>query len=266
MQHHINAEWLGLLESVLNYGEDVRPRDYPTRELLGFQTRVDMNNPVITIGERQLGYRFLAAEAAWILSGDNRVATIKPYSRAIAQFSDDGLTFRGAYGPKVVDQLSWVAETLAADPSSRQAVLNIWRERPGSSRDVPCTLSLQFLIRNRRLNTIATMRSSDAWLGWVYDVFNFSMISAYLTLMLRDALEGTTLGELTLTAGSQHLYNRDHEPARRCIESGDAAFVVAPLDLSEFDEPQELIDHLWEVANHAQGGKGYNWLKELINR
>ena len=57
-------------------------------------------------------------------------------------------------------------------------IINIWRENPRSSKDIPCTLSLQFFLREASdqlwLHTIATMRSNDAWLGVPYDTFNFN--------------------------------------------------------------------------------------------
>ena len=96
----INKEWLRAISHVNMFGSTSFPRGNEVKELLGFQTRTDLNDPILTIKARKLGYKFLAAEAAWILSGENRVATIAPYSKIISSFSDDGLTFHGAYGPR----------------------------------------------------------------------------------------------------------------------------------------------------------------------
>lgn len=148
--------------------------------------------------------------------------TIKPYSKQIERFSDDSVYFAGAYGPKVVEQLTYVVNQIHADLHTRQAVINIWRERPAQSKDIPCTLSLQFLTRDGRLNCVATMRSSDIWLGWVYDIFNFSMISAYIRELLiqrdPDKWNHLVLGELTLTAGSQHLYDSEWDKAQAIVD------------------------------------------------
>jgi len=272
-----NAVWLGLLTKILDDGWNVRPRDYLTKELLGVQTRVNMANPVVTVGARNLGYKFMPAESAWILSGDNRVDTIRQYSKHIVNFSDDGLTFYGAYGPRFVDQSNYIVRTLATDPASRQAVLTFWRERPGVTVDCPCTVALQFIVRRQKFHCIATMRSSDAWLGWPYDVHTFSMIAAYLLLALRrtgtvkpkyaieEKMDWSTvrLGELILTAGSQHLYERDWIlAANTCFVKGHdtSAFTLRPLELDQFDTPQSLIDHLWAVA---RDGKREGWLAEL---
>lgn len=263
------VEWWNLLKCIINHGSDVHPRAMNCRELLAHQTRVDMRFPVVNHFGRDMGYRFMCAEAAWILSGDDRVKTIAPYSKMISRFSDDGIRFSGAYGPKVMSQVRYVVDTLKSDRFSRQAIINIWRENPRPSKDIPCTLSLQFLLRGyegSRLNCVATMRSSDAWLGWVYDVFNFSMISAYIILCLRDAhpmyREPPTLGNLYLTAGSQHIYESNMPAANRCIGTS-SYWQYDPIDLSEFNDPEALVNHLVALSNHEFDNLGSSFLKEL---
>lgn len=244
--------WHRDLAHIFNMGSRVSPRSMGTREIVGFTSKIDMNFPVITCPIRALGYKFMFAEAAWILSGDNRVETITAYSKDIANFSDDGITFFGAYGPKIAEQMKYVIETLKADQETRQAVINIWRENPAKSKDIPCTLSAQFLIRNGFLHCVVNMRSSDLWLGHPYDIFNFSVISAWIVIMLR--LQGVThiqLGELTLNAGSKHLYSRNFEDVERVLEgsSGTSHQPGFNLDPSKFVDGREFAKFLWSVAD-----------------
>lgn len=250
--------WLSLLDKIRNNGRLTQVRGLQTLEILGNQTTIEMSRPVIISKERKLGYRFMVAEAWWILTGQNTVETIKSYSRQIERFSDDGIYFSGAYGPKIVDQLSYIVDTLGKDLYSRQAVINIWRERPASSKDIPCTLSLQFLVRADRLNCIATMRSSDAWLGWVYDVFNFSMLSAYLLeLLVRQApdhpqIASLRLGELTLTAGSQHLYETDFMNVSKVLDNRSNLYP----EVEEVEDTEDLIGYLNYMKNFDPAGLG----------
>ena len=241
-----NDVWKRLIRYLL-MAPIVAPRGFKTKELIGYQTKIDMNTPFVTVPARKIGKKFRYAEAAWILSGDNKVATIKPYSKIIETFSDDGIRFFGAYGPKVVDQLSYVIDNLHNDPTSRQAVINIWREKPHQSKDIPCTCSLQFLIREDEIHCIATMRSSDAWLGWVYDVFNFSCIANYIRLQLLSQYNThVRLGSLTLNAGSQHLYEQHWYPAEACLRSSKNTNQQL---LGGYNTGQEFIDYLWDQAN-----------------
>lgn len=271
-------QWRRLLDKLLTAGVEACPRNKLTKEILCHTSHIPMLSPVVTCPGRQMGYRFLAAEAAWILSGDNRVSSIAPYAKHIKQFSDDGISYFGAYGPPFVEQASYVADSLYRDPMTRQAVMTIWRQRPRETKDVPCTVALQWVCRDKSLHCIATMRSSDAWLGWVYDVFNFSMMSAYTLLLLRQRDYGTRLveqmhwrdvelGNLYLTAGSQHLYSIDWERAKECIarNEDDLAFAYRPLDLLEFAAADELVKHLKLLADGGEPklNAKHKWLQEL---
>lgn len=202
--------WLDLIAEILNHGGKSTPRGLPIREIIGNSVKIDMRYPIVLNKARKLSYRFMAAEAWWILSGKNDVESISRYCKSIARFSDDGEVFFGAYGPKVSSQFGYVVDKLSEDPDSRQAVINIWRENPRPSKDIPCTISAQWLIRDNKIHCIDTMRSNDAWLGFPYDVFNFSMLSVMLLEELKSGKYPTLeLGTLTLNAGSHHLYEPD---------------------------------------------------------
>ena len=258
--------WTDLLNDVLRAGAPVAPRGMKTLELLAYRKIFDMRFPVITNDKRKLGYRFLPAEAAWILSGDNRLETISPYSKLIGQFSDDGKTFSGAYGTRIKRQLPAVVAVLARDPMTRQAVIDIWQDVVRDTKDVSCTLSVQFLLRGGWLHTIVTMRSSDAWLGWVYDVFNFTMLTGLVALHLRAASgRAPKLGTLTMNCGSQHLYEPQWQDAMSACGLGAASlFDYDEFNPLEFGDPDNLIEHLWALANRNEAGLRGRWLRELV--
>jgi thymidylate synthase len=257
----MNADygWVKDLEHIFKYGTVTSPRGMKVYEVVGYKSTLDMNRPIIFNKKRKLGYKFMAAEAAWILSGDDKVSTIAPYSKDISQFSDDGEKFFGAYGPKVVDQLGYTIAKLVEDRDTRQAVVNIWRESPPESRDIPCTLSLQWLVRNSELHCVATMRSSDLWLGHPYDVFNFSAISFYILLWLRKNNIQVNLGDLHLTAGSKHIYERNVEMVGEIVNdywSNGAPKPPTynyPFKIDEYSNPQQFIDHLGALAGLDEG-------------
>ena len=263
----LNQAWQRLLVQLLTEGKLVAPRGLVTGEVVGNRIVFDASRPVVTVAERQLGYRFLCAEAAWIMDGDDRVETIAPYSKEISRFSDDGVKFFGAYGPKILDQREYVISTLAADRSSRQAVISIWRENPPTTRDVPCTLTLQWLIRDTSLHCVASMRSSDAWLGIPYDGFNFSMLTLGLLLELRRRFPAdwspVDLGTITLQLGSSHLYEKNFEAALNCAVSRNYRWgnrdglMVPDYDITQLGSAEKLnswnglADHLWKRAKRV---------------
>lgn len=250
---NINSSWRGLLRRLIDKGNDCKPRGMLTKEILGYRSCIDMCCPILTTSGRGLNHKFLCGEAHWILSGSNRVKDISKYMKNIANYSDNGITFRGAYGPQILEQLDYVVEALVNDTDCRQAVLTIWRQNPRPSKDIPCTVAMQWFIRDNKLHCVTTMRSSDAWLGWVYDAFNFSMISAWVAIALRTAeggYPGLELGNLTLNAGSQHLYERDFAKAQSIVDNFDNGDKhCEPIDLSLYSEPDGLLLDLKDGAD-----------------
>lgn len=263
-----NKTWKDLLNKIVEEGETVVCRGHEILELRGHRSVIDMKYPLITTTYRKLGYRFACAEAATILSGDNKVSTLTPYSSMINKFSDDKMFFFGAYGPKIVDQLEYIGRTLKNDIYSRQAVLTIWREKPPVSNDIPCTIAIQFLVREGELHLFDTMRSSDTWLGVPYDWFTFSMLAGYVILYLKEIANlNLKLGKLYFYSGSQHLYTKSFgytiNEVKNCICHTESDFDYAAFDPSEFDSPQMLIEHLWSLARDKKVLMKHKWLKEL---
>jgi hypothetical protein len=105
-------------------------------------------------------------------------------------------------------QWDYVKEELRKDPDSRRAVIHI--RTPDDSlhavKDVPCTLALQFFIREGKLHLHVNMRSSDIILGIAYDVPAFTMMQEVMANEL-----GVDLGEYVHTSNSLHCYERDFD-------------------------------------------------------
>lgn len=248
--NNVNTAWVKTLTDIHKEGIEVSPQQKKTKELLAYTSVVNMECPIISILDRKMNYDFMFGEAAFILSGSNRAANITSIMKAIGKFSDDGVTFNGAYGPKVMEQVSYVVNTLDADTDSRQAVMTIWRERPAYSKDIPCTISLQFMIRDNKLNCHANMRSSDSWLGWVYDTFNFSMISHYVCNwynILNADKNQIEPGHLFLTAASQHIYEEQLELTRQIaldITTQKKSYSVFNSIYHNYEHPDMLLSDL----------------------
>lgn len=213
---NVNDLWLEALEMVAD-GSEVKPRGITCFEQRAVQlVLLDPTRNVITIPERKLNYHFMVAEWLWMAGGLKDVETIAAYNKNIAKFSDDGKEFFGAYGPHLMRDIACVIALLKKDPDSRQAIVNIWRPEAlyTPTKDVPCTLTWQFFIRHGRLEMIATMRSNDAWLGFPYDVFNFTQIQRELAVHL-----GVEPGPYVHQVGSFHLYETN-EAAANLLTAG----------------------------------------------
>jgi len=251
----LTSAWITTMNDIFHWGDEVAPRGKLTLELPQYTSVIDMRKPVVTSPERSLSYRFMAAEAYWILTGDNRVATIAPYNSRIAEFSDDGETFFGAYGPKIMEQLPGVVARLQQDPNTRQAGLTIWRENPPATKDVPCTVALWFQLRRGKLNCHSFMRSNDVWLGLPYDAFNFSMLAHLVCAELNSYNEDTVVepGVLFHTAASSHLYDINWADAKTCIQAVGTVPEQNPTPAELYINQVQLMTTLKDLRESRKG-------------
>lgn len=251
--------WVKTLKKILDEGTPLSPRGKNTLDLPQHTVVMEMRRPVLINKARALSYKFMAAEAFWILSGDDTVTGITPWNARIAEFSDDGKTFFGAYGPKIAGQLDYVVRKLNEDPSSRQAGLTIWRENPPQTKDMPCTVAIFARIIGSELNLHVFMRSSDAWLGLPYDTFNFSMLACLICCRLNaDRADPIEPGRLFLTAASSHLYEEHFEKARAIV--ADTVMVMPPPSIPRtlFLDKDALMTSL-RVLRETVPGDSQRW-------
>ena len=213
-----DVEYARRLQRTLVNGITVDPRGQATRELLDSNLLLgDSRQNILNIPARHLNFRYLVAEWLWVQFGHSDVATIAQYNTQLNRFSDDGVFFKGAYGPHVNGHWQRCLDKLQRDPNSRQAVIQIPRPLE-DTKDEPCTLSLQFMIRFGALHCFATMRSSDIWLGLPYDVFTFTQLQNVMAGQL-----GVRRGSFSLNAGSSHVYERDIPKALALLRSTQSA-------------------------------------------
>jgi thymidylate synthase len=200
---------------IANCGDIVSPRGKRVTERRGVTLVLnDVERNVISFPQRKLNYHFMVAEWLWMLHGLKDVKTIAGYNKQIAQFSDNGETFFGAYGPRVQRDLVNVEQLLRKDPSTRQAVMCTWRHEAlyMPTKDVPCTLTWQFFNRNDKLELHVNMRSNDVWLGLPYDIYNFTQIQRHLAQRLDIGV-----GAYYHHVGSLHLYDDNREAAEQLL-------------------------------------------------
>jgi thymidylate synthase len=194
---------------VLRLGRRVSPRGQETVELADAVIRVERSHLTLPLSSTRAPKPAIAAAEALQLVGEVSYPQLMPkITKVFAGFMDGG-TFHGAYGPRVRGQFASVVQKIRDDKDTRQAVVTIWDpvydNLPGY-RDYPCTLSLTFCVRDGALETHATMRSNDVWLGLAYDAFQFSQAGIAVARSL-----GIPPGPHYHHAVSLHAYERDWE-------------------------------------------------------
>ena len=174
----------------------------------------DPTKSIVTSPIRKMPMRYAIGELAWYMAGSNRVKDIGRFAKKWVDISDDGETNNSAYGYKIhhfygFDQWEYIKNLLTKDPASRQAVIHIKNPYCAPTKDVPCTVYLQFFIRDGQLHLAVHMRSNDIWMGVPYDMFSFTFMQMKMAMEL-----GVGIGSYSHYAGSLHMYKRDWEVAQ----------------------------------------------------
>lgn len=211
--------YLQVLGHVLDMGRPRSPKGVQTLDL-GLTTVV-LQSPynALPLGlGRDISRRIAAAEAVQLIGGFSDPKLMIAASPNFKRYQEDDGTFWGAYGRRIGGQVIDIIRKLTDDPSTRQAVVQLWDKHFDNElykRDYPCTLVLGFSINEERSNSLemdVIMRSNDAWLGYPYDIFQFTQLQ--LTVARALKIEP---GEYRHTTMSMHLYETNIEAARRLV-------------------------------------------------
>lgn len=224
---------------VRDNGLPASPRGVGTREILG--ATVVIQNPTLALPlgvGRGVSTQVAAVETLQLIGGfTDPVLTCKA-SDAFEKVKDGG-AFHGAYGPRAAAQFPRIIDRLKADPHSRRAVVTIWDPVQDLFReglhDYPCTVTLEYTIRENRLIAQTHMRSNDVWLGLAYDAFVFTQVQLTLCHIL-----GVEPGVYIHHASSLHLYDTDLPKVDQ---------LITPKETRELPNGLEVTS--WEMAQRA---------------
>jgi thymidylate synthase len=255
-------------DTYAGYEYETAPRGMKIRENLF--TSFAITNPrdrLLYIPDRKFSLQYVMAEILWYLSGNNETEWISNYSSFWKDISDDGSTANSAYGARIFlqheyqkkqvvgseggwcppgwSQWEYVKEELTKDPDSRRAVIHIRQPQDSylAKKDVPCTLSLQFFIRDKKLHMVVQMRSNDLILGTALDVPAFTFMQELMALEL-----GVDVGVYYHTSNSMHVYERHYDMCEKILNAETTLSSTAMPALKE----KPPIDQLMSLERRAR--------------
>jgi len=210
-----------VITTLLNAGEPTYPTKGEALEVFG--ARLELTDPRARLSRTESRGRLFSAlgELCWYLAGTSDAEFITYYLSAYAELAEGGV-IHGGYGPRLfglhgIDQVAYVCERLRSNAWSRKAVVQLFdcTDVAEHHKDVPCTCTLQFLLRRDRVHLVTYMRSNDAHRGLPHDLFAFTMLQE---LVARTV--GADLGTYVHCVGSLHLYLANVADAERYLNEG----------------------------------------------
>lgn len=159
---------------------------------------------------------FHLLESVWMLAGRRDVAFLQRFNSRIGQYSDDGKVFNAAYGYRWRrhfghDQLEEVVRLLRREPTTRQAVLQMWdpADLTRNTKDKACNTEAVFDTRGGRLNMTVFNRSNDAWWGaYGANAVHFSILQEFVA-----SAAGLRIGWYRQVSTNLHLYTELYNAA-----------------------------------------------------
>jgi hypothetical protein len=209
---------------------------------------------------------FHLQEGIWMLAGRNDVESIGRFLGGLKKYSDDGITYHGAYGHRwrrhfdegdhscqdqdndtPIDQLASVVELLRTNPGDRRVVLQMWDAETDlgkEGRDFPCNTQCLFRVVRDVLQMTLLNRSNDLILGaYGANAVHFSVLQEFVA-----AACGLRMGPLYQWSNNLHAYcetlERVGEPrlyTARQMNLGDAGTLTGLTMYSDRDFRTEPI-------------------------
>ena len=227
-----------------------------------FGVLLKLTNPRARISRTETkGKPFSAlGELLWYLSKNNNLDFIEYYIPKYKEDSEDGKTIHGGYGPRIFnmhekfDQLNCVIELLKNRPNTRRAIIQIIdaKDIEKKYKEIPCTCTIQFAIRNNKLNMYTSMRSNDAFIGLPHDVFAFTMLQEIVARTLN-----VELGTYNHSVASLHLYDKNKKQAMEYLSEGLQSTKITMPEMPVGD-PWKSIDTLLKAEIDIRSSEKVN--------
>lgn len=263
MEAHIRKETVDdlmrqVIELIQSSGQPIETSKGPCAEVTGIL--LELTNPLARLSLTETRGKLFSplGELCWYLAQSQKLDFIEYYLRRYRESAEDG-EIPGAYGPRLfswhgIDQIANVTRRLKEKPNTRRAAVQLFEaaDIEVEHKEAPCTCTLQFLLRDGRLNMITFMRSNDAYLGLPHDIFCFTMLQE---IVAREI--SAPLGIYKHVVGSLHLYDHDRDKAQQFLDEGFQPTTLFMPPMPEGD-PWPAIDSLLKAESQIRVGEPFD--------
>jgi thymidylate synthase len=217
------------IRHIYEHGERITPRAGNALQAYGVTYVLKNARDRVHTLRRPVSARYLARELLAYFRGSLNVneglVQASPFWNDLA--SETG-QINSNYGHYVfhqkagkLTQYEWVVALLEKNLKTRRATININQvHHKTDTKDFPCTIALQFFVREHRLCCDISSRSTDIITGLPYDMGFFSFL---LELVHADLIQRGTrnlgLGYVAMRTTFTQIYDRRDDTARRLLSS-----------------------------------------------
>lgn len=235
-------QWLNIYKDLYYNGKESSPRKLSIIELQDYIFFADPYNRFANFEERKLNLKYIIGEFCWYLRGDlNDIEGIVFYSKFWKNLINTKKPWLNSnYGFYIKKQFIHCLNLLIEDKDSRQAsiiIANI-KNNMQKTKDKICTYSINFRIRDNKLNMSVNMRSNDFILGTQIDYFQFSVFQEMLLKKLQIHYNNLEMGYYSHKADSLHIYEDKFHIMNKIVANNGKNFMN--IDFPKIKDDKEV--------------------------
>lgn len=287
---NLNQTIIGMCREIISEGTWRIVRGFKCLEI-PHPILIEISDPTdryVNISQRKWNKYLPFAESLWMALGMNDLDVLPGrYVKNLYNYSDDGRTWRGGYGPrlrafsgvatdydirspnqrqftsgyvKTVDQLNYVVAALNRDLHTRQAIIQLGdpvkdhfdeHDEIKTTKDYPCSRILQFMIIDGALNCTLYIRSNDVLFGLsAVNITNFTLMQEYIANII-----GVPVGRYYHFVNNLHAYDEhiDRIRALAMLNLEDYGACPSFQYQDRFKSVEELDNYLASLYHYEQG-------------
>lgn len=235
-----------MFDETMSDGISSAPRGLRIKELQDYQLVIDPTYPFMGFVARGYSLDYFKKEMAWKLGANKYDTSIKAHAKMWESVQNPDGTFNSNYGVYWFgEQFGFqnVLNELIRDKDSRRAVIPMLKSEHMTPEtvDTVCTECVGFRIRDNALFMSAHMRSSDQVFGLGTDLPTFSFLYRLMFAMLQSVYPELSVGPMTVTAMSSHIYGRHFKMVTSILEESKDDYVVHQMPWCDANEATKLI-------------------------
>ena len=247
--------FLEVYQDLEDMGKHYSPRGMDVVELEDYMFTLQPYDRFTSFKQRNLNMDYVRAELRWYMKADPYDDMITEHAQIWKDIRQPEGNFFSNYGQYIFghrrgdsrDGAQFVIDELIIDRDSRRAVIPLLAAHHlfQSNKDVVCTYSISFRIRDRRLNMSVNMRSNDAVWGMTNDVACFSLIQEIIFIRLKAHIPDLEMGTYTHKVDSLHVYERHFDLLRELAQSRPSDYErIEKPRISSAHEVHQLFEYL----------------------
>ncbi len=226
--------FLKIYTDLKNNGKIVYPRGLKVLEIENYEYELPPYIRFANFASRKLNIGYIKEEFKWYLKGDKYDVSIAEKAKLWKSMITKEGTINSNYGQYIFKQFDKIVNVLKEDKDSRRASIVILNQDHvvSDDADLPCTYSMNFRIRDNKLNMTVRMRSQDAIYGLGNDAPSFSFIHEMVFISLKEKYPDLVLGNYHHSVDSFHIYERHFEMLEKILNGDEFTKIECPKMLN----------------------------------